>query len=120
MRAKPEGLKYILAFSVFTVLDALTTWRGVSAGFVEGNPVISSRLSNPTLFFGSFALFTALGIAVIIFSLKLKKKVPLMGYFPPLFVLLKALPVVSNILLLTGVYPLQLTLTTTSLPFLHP
>ncbi|NJF25003.1 hypothetical protein E3E29_04910 [Thermococcus sp. Bubb.Bath] len=120
MSAKTGGLKYVLAFSFFSVLDALTTWAGVKRGLVEGNPVIASRVSNPALFFGSFTLFTILGIAVIFLSLKLEERVQAMGYFPPLFVLLKALPVVNNALLLTGTTPLQLALTTASLLFPHP
>ncbi|ASJ02485.1 hypothetical protein A3L09_04055 [Thermococcus profundus] len=120
MGVKTEGLKYALAFSVFSVLDALTTWAGVRRGFAEGNPVIASRISNPTLFFGSFALFTILGIALILLSIKLAERVPAAGYFPPFFVLLKALPVVNNAFLLTGTSPLQLALTTTGLLFSIP
>jgi hypothetical protein len=120
MSAKTEGLKYVLAFSVFSVLDVLTTWKGVKMGFVEGNPLVASRLSDPALFFGSFALFTVLGILVILLSLKLAERIPAMGYFPPLFVLLKALPVANNIFLLTGTTLLHLALTTTSLLFPHP
>jgi hypothetical protein len=120
MSTRTEGPKYVLAFSVFSVLDALTTWAGVRRRLVEVNPLIASRLSDPALFFGSFALFTVLGILVILLSLKLAERIPAMGYFPPLFVLLKALPVVNNVFLLTGISPLQLALTTTSLLFPHP
>ena len=120
MSAGMEGLKYILLFVAFSLIDALTTWLGSHRGLTEANPVLAGRLSSPILFFGSFALFTILGVAVIMLSLKLTERVPAMGYFPPLFVLLKAIPVVNNIFLLTGTSPLQLALTTTSLPFLHP
>ncbi|ASJ01682.1 hypothetical protein A3K92_02390 [Thermococcus gorgonarius] len=107
-------LKYAILFAVFSLIDALTTWIGTHRGFAEANPVLAERLSNPLLFFGSFTLFTLLGVGVIAFSFYLAKRVPAMNYFPALFVALKALPVLNNLILLTGLPPLKLTLAATA------
>ncbi len=114
MRAEMEGLKYILLFAAFSLIDALTTWLGSHRGLTEANPVLAGRLSSPILFFGSFTFFTILGVAVIMFSLKLEERVSFMGYFPALFVALKALPALNNIVLLTGLSPLKFISLTTA------
>lgn len=114
MRAKTEGLKYALLFVVFSLIDALTTWSGARRGFTEANPVLAGRLSSPILFFGSFTFFTLLGVGVIILSPRLARRVPAMVYFPALFVALKALPALNNIVLLTGLSPLKFISLTTA------
>ncbi|WP_367884455.1 DUF5658 family protein [Thermococcus sp. JCM 11816] len=78
------------AFLVFSLLDALTTWVGVQrGGFSEANPIVASRLSDPALFFGSFALFTTLGLLVIFASSYMSRFSRAFGYFPPLFILMR-------------------------------
>ncbi|WP_010477489.1 DUF5658 family protein [Thermococcus zilligii] len=114
MKAGTGGLKYVLLFTAFSSADALTTWLGTRRGFAEANPVLAERLSSPLLFFGSFALFTLLGVVVIVLSLHLTKRVPAMGYFLDLFVALKALPVLNNVFVLAGLSPLELTVMTTA------
>ncbi|WCN29267.1 DUF5658 family protein [Thermococcus kodakarensis] len=93
---------YGAAFLVFSLLDALTTWVGVQRGFSEANPIVASRLSDPALFFGSFALFTTLGLLVIFASSYMSRFSRAFGYFPPLFILMRALPVFNNAYLLAG------------------
>ncbi|WP_206206042.1 DUF5658 family protein [Thermococcus sp. JdF3] len=97
-----RGKVYAGFFVAFSVLDMLTTWFGVSRGFSEANPVIAQRISDPALFFGSFALFTALGVALILASSALTGISSVFGYFPAVFVLLKAAPAVNNLYLLFG------------------
>lgn len=86
----------------FSFLDALTTWVGAHKGFSETNPIVASRLSDPGLFFGSFAFFTVLGLLVILVSGYMSRFSRVFGYLSPLFILLKALPVFNNVYLLAG------------------
>jgi hypothetical protein len=100
-----QGLKYALLFSLLSGLDALTTWVGVHRGFSEANPAVASRLVSPLLFFGSFALFTLLGVIMIMASIYLTKLSKAFYYFPSLFLVLKAIPVVNNLYLLSRESP---------------
>lgn len=97
-----KGKAYGAAFLMFSTLDALTTWVGVRRGFSEANPIVASRLSDPILFFGSFGFFTALGLLIILVSGYMSRFSRAFEYFPPLFILLKALPVFNNVYLLAG------------------
>ncbi|WP_240924223.1 DUF5658 family protein [Thermococcus sp. 21S7] len=97
-----RGKVYAGFFVAFSVLDMLTTWFGVSRGLSEANPVIAQRLSDPILFFGSFALFTALGVALILVTSALTGISGGFRYFPAVFVLFKAAPAVNNLYLLFG------------------
>ena len=70
-----KGKVYLFAFVALALIDALTTWFGVRMGFVEANG-IAERLGNPVLFFGSYALFTALSAGVIAVSIRLERLSP--------------------------------------------
>ena len=94
---------YVLLFVLFALVDALTTWFGVRLGFAEANGVIAERLRNPALFFGSYALFTALGASVIAISIRLEKLSPAFKLIALGMVLLKAVPAVNNLILLAGI-----------------
>lgn len=97
-----ENKVYAGFFVAFSVLDMFTTWFGVSSGFSEANPVIAQRLSDPPLFVGSFVLFTVIGVVLILTSRTLTGISGVFEYFPAVFVLLRAAPVLNNICLLFG------------------
>ncbi|ACS33670.1 DUF5658 family protein [Thermococcus gammatolerans] len=103
---------YLLLFILLALVDALTTWFGVRMGFVEANGVIAERLGSPTLFFGSYAFFTALGAGVIAVSIKLEKLNPAFKLVAVGMVVLKAIPAVNNVLLLAGISKSSVFLTT--------
>lgn len=95
-------LWYVIAFVILSALDAITTWVGADRGLAEANPLIAARLSLPALFFGGYAVFTLLGVLLLVVVFRLSRFISPLRYFPPIFVLLKALPVFSNIMLLLG------------------
>ncbi|AIU70715.1 hypothetical protein TEU_10415 [Thermococcus eurythermalis] len=103
---------YVLAFVVLALVDALTTWFGVRAGFQEANPLVAERLSSPLAFFGSYALFTALGVGVVEVSIRLEKLNPVFKLIALGMVVLKGIPAVNNLLLLTGLGPSGVVATT--------
>lgn len=94
--------RYLAAFMLFSAFDALTTWFGAKRGLVEANPVLAAKLSDALVFFGSYAAFTLLGMAVLLLAIRLESLSSAFGYFAKAFVLLKALPALNNIALLTG------------------
>jgi len=112
-----KGKTYVLAFVTFALVDALTTWFGARAGFQEVNPLIAERLSSSLAFFGSYAIFTALGAGVIVLSLKLEKLSPAFRFIAVVMVVLKAVPAINNVLLLMGA-PISSAIVTTVRPLL--
>ena len=103
---------YAFIFVVFAIVDALTTWFGVRMGFTEANAAIAERLEDSVLFFGSYAFFTTLGVAVIALSIKLEKLNPAFKLVAIGMVVLKAIPAVNNVLLLAGISRPSVFLTT--------
>ncbi len=106
---------YAFIFVVFAIVDALTTWFGVRMGFTEANAAITERLNNPTLFFGSYAFFTALGVGIIAVSIKLENINPVFKLIAIGMVVLKAIPAINNVLLLTDTSILSAVATTARL-----
>ena len=95
-----EGVRYALAFVLLSGIDAFTTLFGIRHGFAEANPVLRSRLADPAAFLSRYAAYTLIGALLILLSFNLRGK-PL-SYLGRLMVVLKALPVLSNTLLLVG------------------
>ncbi|WP_297535372.1 DUF5658 family protein [Thermococcus sp.] len=95
--------KYALVFVLLSAADAVTTWLGVRLGFVESNPLLARKLSEPLLFFGSYAFYTGLGVLIIALSLRLSRAFPAFRAIPFVLIVFKALPVINNVLLLSGV-----------------
>ena len=107
-----KGKVYLFVFVALALIDALTTWFGVRMGFVEANGIIAERLRNPVLFFGSYALFTALGAGVIAVSIRLERLSPAFRLVVIGMIILKAVPAVNNLLLLAGISRSSVLLTT--------
>ncbi|NJE04948.1 hypothetical protein E3E36_02030 [Thermococcus sp. M36] len=101
----PAGslLVYPAVFLLLSALDLLTTLAGVRMGHAEINPAMAGRMSSPYLFIGSYAAYTAIGVAVLVVALKLEKLSVAFRYFAEFFVALRALPVVNNALILLGI-----------------
>ncbi|WP_456366761.1 DUF5658 family protein [Thermococcus sp.] len=95
-----RGIKYALTFVLLSGIDAFTTLFGIKHGFAEANPVLRARLADPTAFLARYATYTLIGALLILISFNLRRK-PL-SYLGRLMVILKALPVLSNTLLLAG------------------
>ncbi len=101
----PTGslLVYPTVFLLLSILDLLTTLVGIGMGHAEANPVVAERMSSLYLFIGSYAVYTAIGVAVLVVALKLEKLSVAFRYFAGVFVVLRALPLVNNTLVLLGV-----------------
>ncbi|WP_457742647.1 DUF5658 family protein [Thermococcus sp.] len=92
-----------MIFVLLSIADAVTTWLGVRLGFTESNPFLARKISEPLLFFGSYAFYTGLGVLIISISLKLSKMSPAFKVMPIVLIVFKALPVIHNVLLLSGI-----------------
>ncbi|WP_297487247.1 DUF5658 family protein [Thermococcus sp.] len=95
-----RGIKYALAFVLLSGIDAFTTLFGIKHGFSEANPVLRAGLSDPAAFLARYAAYTLIGASLILVSFNLRGKP--FRYLGRLMVVLKALPVLSNTLLLVG------------------
>ena len=93
----------IALFLMASLVDLTTTLYGIEIGFSEANPVIAHRLDDVPSFVLSYMAYTLLGTALLWFSLKMGQFSRAFKAFALLFVLLKTLPAINNVLLLARV-----------------
>ena len=97
----------IIVFILASLVDLTTTLYGIEKGFSEANPVVASRLANLSSFVLSYLAYTLLGATVLWLSLRMSSFSRAFKAFALLFVFLKALPAINNVLLLAGVLRLS-------------
>ena len=100
---KVSNSPLLALFLIASLVDLATTLYGIETGFSEANPVIVHRLDDVPSFVLNYTAYTLLGATVLWFSLKMGQFSRAFRAFSLLFVLLKTLPAVNNILLLAGV-----------------
>ncbi len=96
---------FLATFITASAVDFATTLYGIRAGFSEANPVIAAKLANLPAFTLTYLAYTIIGLALLWLALRMSFLSRAFRAFAALFVLLKAMPAVNNLLLLAGLQP---------------
>ena len=105
---------FLILFAAASVVDFATTLYGIRAGFSEANPLIAAKLANLPAFILTYLAYTIIGLALLWLVLRMSFLSRAFRAFAALFVALKALPALNNIIFLTGLSPLKFILLTTA------
>ncbi|WP_456420507.1 DUF5658 family protein [Thermococcus sp.] len=102
----------LATFLLASLGDFATTLYGVNLGFSEANPALAKVLPDAQLFAFTYLSYTLLGIVLLLLVLRIARTFPIFKPFASLFVFLKVLPFVNNVLLLSGFTSSSIVLTT--------
>jgi len=94
---------FLATFITASAVDFATTLYGIRVGFSEANPLIAAKLANLPAFILTYLAYTIIGLALLWLVLRMSFLSRAFRAFAVLFVLLKAMPAVNNILLLAEI-----------------